>query len=121
MEAREALLVQFEEFNDFDAYQKDAVQRMADDLGDLLALATLGLGITGEAGEVADHIKKVIGHGHPMDKEKLKLEIGDVLWYVAVLSNRLGFKLSDVAEANTAKLIARYGDKFSIQRSLNRE
>lgn len=106
--------------SDFDVYQQDAVSRMARDLPDQIELATLALGVAGEAGEVADHIKKVIGHGHPIDREKLMLEIGDVLWYVAVLSNKLGFSLSTIAEANTEKLRARYGDRFSTEASMNR-
>jgi NTP pyrophosphatase (non-canonical NTP hydrolase) len=44
------------------------------------ALAVAGLGIAGEAGEVADLIKKEIGHGHPVDRQKILGELGDVLW-----------------------------------------
>lgn len=105
--------------NDLDAYQRDAVQRKAPHNG-LLGLAVLALGVAGEAGEVADEMKKVIGHGHPLNKEKFKKEIGDVLWYIAVLSHELGFALSEIAEDNTEKLRARYGEAFSTERSINR-
>lgn len=106
--------------NDLDAYQKEAVQRKNNQLNDLMALAIWGLGLAGEAGEVAELIKKVAGHGHPLDREKMQLEIGDVLWYIAVLSDQLGFKLSEIADANTAKLKARYGDSFSVKASMER-
>ena len=58
-------------------------------------LAYLTLGVTGEAGEVAEKIKKIIrndeGVVSPEKREELKKEIGDVLWYLAMLSRELGF------------------------------
>lgn len=42
------------------------------------------LGLCGEAGEVADIVKKHLGHGHPLDRDKLIEELGDLLWYCAV-------------------------------------
>lgn len=83
-------------------------------------LATFALGVEGEAGEVADLVKKHIGHGHPLDVEKLKLELGDVLWYVAGLASVIGVTLSEVATANIAKLEKRYPNGFSTEASMNR-
>ena len=69
------------------------------------------LGLTGEAGEVADKVKKVIrDRGGVFDsatREAIKLELGDVLWYVAQLSSELGYDLNEVAEANLQKLSSR--------------
>lgn len=80
------------------------------------------LGLAGEGGEVADLVKKWEFQGHPLTPEKLVEELGDVLWYVALISNGLGFTLSQVMEANLAKLAARYPDgHFAIERSLVRE
>lgn len=79
------------------------------------------LGLTGEAGEAAEIVKKVYYHGHPLDRDALKNELGDVLWYAAVMAHALGFSLSEVAEANVDKLRKRYPDGFSTERSLNRE
>ena len=66
------------------------------------------LGLTGEAGEVADKVKKIIrDHGGEMDddaRESIMLELGDVLWYVANLTTELGYTLRDVAGANIKKL-----------------
>tara|TARA_Y100001968_G_C19064404_1_gene575308 strand:- start:2 stop:331 length:330 start_codon:yes stop_codon:yes gene_type:complete len=69
------------------------------------------LGLCGEAGEVAEKVKKVLrDHQGCFDdnaKEKIKLELGDVLWYVAQLSSEIGFELQDVADANLIKLLSR--------------
>ncbi len=58
-------------------YQKQAKRTLGN--------ATMGnilMGIFGEAGEVVDYLKKVIYHGHPLEKEKMVEELGDLLWYV---------------------------------------
>ncbi|MBM5799901.1 MAG: hypothetical protein FJ077_03470 [Cyanobacteria bacterium K_DeepCast_35m_m2_023] len=69
------------------------------------------LGLCGEAGEVADKVKKVIrdrdGHFDAELCDDLKLELGDVLWYVAQLCTELGLNLDDVASANLDKLASR--------------
>ena len=69
------------------------------------------LGLTGEAGEVADKVKKVIRDGHeeftPEKRLEIVKEIGDVLWYCATLSHDLGFDLEEVAQTNVDKLRSR--------------
>ena len=66
------------------------------------------LGITGEAGEIADHVKKMLrdddGVLTPERREILKKECGDVLWYVANMARRLGVTLDEVGEANIKKI-----------------
>jgi len=69
------------------------------------------LGLSGEAGEVADKVKKVIrdseGVFNQEAKDAIKLELGDVLWYVSQLSSELGFELENVAISNLEKLKSR--------------
>jgi NTP pyrophosphatase (non-canonical NTP hydrolase) len=104
---------------DFDNYQKEAARTMVQKpMNDLLT--NFGLGISGEAGEVADLIKKAVFHGHGIRPNTLAKEIGDVLWYCAALCTTMGLELSDVAERNIEKLKERYPDGFSEEASRNR-
>jgi len=83
-------------------------------------LAVAALGLAGEAGEVADHIKKAIGHGHELDRGELEDELGDVLWYIAEMCNTLDLSLARVAARNIEKLKRRYPVGFDAERSRNR-
>ena len=75
------------------------------------ALTYPALGLAGEAGEVADHAKKVIrddgGEVTPQRREAMAKELGDVLWYVAQLASELGLELEQVAQDNLDKLLSR--------------
>ena len=83
-------------------------------------IEVLALGVAGEAGEVADQVKKHVGHGHALDRDKLADELGDVLWYVAVMAERIGVPLDEVMARNVDKLRRRYPEGFSTERSINR-
>ena len=85
------------------------------------AMFNAALGLTGEAGEVADLLKKILCHGHDMNRTKLAKEIGDVCYYAAILAHYAGFELSDVLQMNVDKLKARYPDGFSSEASKNRK
>lgn len=78
------------------------------------------LGLTGEAGEVSDMIKKNIFHGHELDREALVKELGDVCWYVALLCEAIDVSLEEVLTKNIDKLKARYPEGFSESASINR-
>jgi NTP pyrophosphatase (non-canonical NTP hydrolase) len=67
------------------------------------AITYPALGLAGEAGEVANKVKKIIRDGK-LDKASLKAEIGDCLWYIAALCRDLNVDLGDVAKANLEKL-----------------
>ena len=69
------------------------------------------LGLTGEAGEVSDKVKKVIRDNNSVftedRKKEIAKEVGDVLWYIATLSHDIGYKLEDIAKMNYEKLRSR--------------
>ena len=69
------------------------------------------LGLVGEAGEVAEIVKKIVrdkeGKISAGDKQEIKKELGDVLWYIAVMSDYLNLSLGDVAQTNIDKLMSR--------------
>ena len=79
------------------------------------------MGLCGEAGEVIDIVKKHLFHSHPLDADKLKDELGDVAWYLALTSHALGLTLEEVLEHNIEKLKKRYPEGFSAEKSLHRE
>jgi NTP pyrophosphatase (non-canonical NTP hydrolase) len=78
-------------------------------------LSLAGLGIAGEAGEVADLIKKVLHHEKPLDKNKLIGEMGDVFWYLEYLCAVLGVSREEVWAINSAKLRKRFPDGFNTK------
>jgi len=104
-----------------DDYQRKAHATKANDLGFKTAIAVDALGLIGEAAEVSEHIKKVIGHGHSADIGLIAKELGDVLWYVAEMASNFGLSLGDVARMNLEKLAARYPEGFNAERSRERK
>lgn len=129
---------------DFDAYQQHALRTARDKEGPMaLSVGGMGLGgegaeflelflnqherlleamrVTVQGGKLVDYLKKVVHHDHPMDKEKVKKELGDLLWYIAVTAHASGLSLNDVAVANVEKLKKRYEKGFTVAESLNRK
>ena len=96
----------YKKISDLDMYQKVALTTAIYPREQAIIYPTLGL--TGEAGEVANKVKKIIRDGSDSKDEKLvseiKAEIGDCLWYIAVLANDFNIKLSDIASTNLIKL-----------------
>lgn len=67
------------------------------------------LGLAGEAGEVTELYKKFIRGDGLLEKDKVLLELGDVLWYISAVAKHAGFTLEEVASANLTKLEDRHG------------
>lgn len=80
-------------------YQRKAM-RTAQGLTEWDLLLNGVMGLCGEAGECIDLVKKYRFQGHQLDQEKLKDELGDVMWYVAITCQALGITLDDVIEHN---------------------
>lgn len=95
---------------DLNNYQKSAKKTaIYPNIGRNFLYPTLGL--VGEAGEIANKVKKIIrddgGKVTKAKRDELFAEIGDVLWYMAQLSTELKLKLSDIAKYNLKKLSQR--------------
>ena len=91
-------------------YQKESRKTaLYPDVGNNAIYPTLGL--VGEAGEVADKVKKILRDKQGLfdddSKEAIKFELGDVLWYISQLSSELGYELEEVANSNLEKLNSR--------------
>jgi NTP pyrophosphatase (non-canonical NTP hydrolase) len=96
----------------FEEYQSEASQT-AHYPNRLSNLGYPTLGLAGEAGEVANIVKKIQrDFGGEITDEirgKLKDELGDVLWYISACADELGLTLTEIAEFNVNKLAKRHG------------
>lgn len=94
---------------DLNEYQKLAKENSKVQLENHpISFAILGLGIGGEAGEVQDLMKKffrdLFGISTPEWHAKMKEELGDLMWYIALIAEQCGYPLESVAESNIEKL-----------------
>ena len=103
----------------FDEYQCEARRTQNTALPECAQREHALYGLAAEVGEVLGLHQKV-HQGHPMDDTALRLEIGDVLWFIAELCDVYGWHMSEIAAANIAKLRNRYHDKFTVEESVNR-
>ena len=119
------------QISELDQYQEAALRtwNTNEDFGGRVLNAALGF--SGESGEVADIIKKAVFHGHGFDPahcpgeeegntHKIALELGDILYYISIMSHEMGYTLEDIAQMNISKLATRYPDGFSREASQNR-
>ena len=95
----------------FNDYQKQALTTATSSDSEFKDMLHWVLGITGEGGEIAEKVKKIIrdkkGEVSEEDKAELAKEVGDVLWYLAVFSHHLGVSFEEVAQQNLDKLQSR--------------
>ena len=91
---------------------------------DVPHLLTAALGLTAEAGEFTEVVKKIILQGKPYNEENvfhLKRELGDICWYIAQACMALDTTFDEIIEMNVEKLQSRYpGGEFDIHKSENR-
>ena len=102
-------------------YQKLAMKTLNPSLTKKDMLVNGVMGLNGESGEVIDVVKKHMFQGHELDKDKIKKELGDVMWYVAEVCEALDLSLDEVMEGNIEKLAKRFKDGFTVNESINRK
>lgn len=88
---------------------------------DLGGIVNACLGLSGEVGEFNDMVKKWIFHEKPLDEEHAKKEMGDVLWYVAMMCESFGWDMDEIMQMNVDKLKARYPEGFDVNLANNRK
>lgn len=103
------------ESKDFDAIAK----RMCDP--DTIRLLHSAMGLSTEAGEFLDMLKKHIFYGKDLDFPNAKEELGDSMWYVAIAIDVLQTTFNDVIQGNINKLRERYPEKFNQEDALCRD
>ena len=87
----------------------------------VIRLLHAGMGLATESAEFLDALKKAIYYGKELDKVNLAEEMGDILWYCAIVLDELGVSFEEVMEKNIAKLEARYPEKFTEEKAENRD
>ena len=101
-------------------YQKLAMTTLNPELNRKEVLINSVMGLCGESGEAIDIVKKWFAHGHALDREHLKKELGDIAWYLAEAATAMDLSLEDILRANIEKLKKRYPEGFEARRSLIR-
>lgn len=111
-------------------YIQDAIKTESDDFSAIgqrlqekgnIRLLHGAIGLTTEAGEFIDALKKSIFYGKELDRVNLAEELGDMFWYMAIVADELGVNFESVMTKNIEKLKARYGDKFSEVKAEKRD
>ncbi|HJQ08292.1 MAG TPA: nucleoside triphosphate pyrophosphohydrolase family protein [Candidatus Saccharimonadales bacterium] len=95
----------------FDEYQQQAPATLVRHPDPLMNKTILAMGVAGEAGEVLEKWKKIVGYKEGVisdeDRAELGKELADVIWYIAVLAHELGLSLDDLMKQNQEKLLSR--------------
>lgn len=103
-----------------ETYQQLAARTINKDLSDFEKIDHALKGMIGEIGEINSIYQKVY-QGHSLDKEHLKKELGDLLWFIAEYCTANGWKMEDIMDMNIQKLKERYPNGFEAVRSLHRD
>lgn len=101
-------------------YQKLAARTNAELGSKLMNNIHMAFGLQTESGEFSDVFKKHIAYGKDIDYINLKEEVGDLLWYVANLCNINDWDMGEIMTTNIEKLQARYPEKFTQEKAVNR-
>lgn len=102
-------------------YQK-AARRTLPTLGTTQAdLIHMTMGLSTESNELLDIMKKNLAYGKPIDIPNMREEIGDIAWYLINLCTICEFEFEEILQTNIDKLKARYPEKFTEERAINRD
>lgn len=113
----------------FDISHAEMVKQLTKPATDILAelsvddcgLIHAAMGISGEAGEIIDAVKKAVIYRKPLDRENLREELGDLEFYLEDLRRRVGLTREECLQANMEKLNQRYpGFDYTNQRAIER-
>jgi len=102
-------------------YERAAARTINPTLDESARLMDAAAGLSEEAGEVLGLVRKHLHVAHPLDRDRLKSELGDALWCLTIAARTAGLSLEDVARANLAKLERRYPEGFSRLGSQTRQ
>jgi NTP pyrophosphatase (non-canonical NTP hydrolase) len=95
----------------FDEYQKQALKTAISNPDPLMDKTIWAMGVAGEAGEVIEKWKKIVAYRDGVitdeDITELGKELGDVVWYIAILADSLGLSFDDIMQKNLTKLADR--------------
>jgi NTP pyrophosphatase (non-canonical NTP hydrolase) len=102
------------DFNDYQNKARETIQKYNADVTTNLVIPYLG--IIGEAGSVVSELKKKLrdGDSYSNFKNKLKEELGDVLWYIAAIAEQNDIKLEDIASENLLKVLDRFSEENNV-------
>lgn len=79
------------------------------------------IGLSTESGEILDNLKKHVYYGNDIDEVNIKEEMGDIMWYMAILMREMDLDFEELLDSNIRKLRKRYGEKFSMEASDSRD
>ena len=105
---------------DIQTYKTESARTLIDK-GHEMNLLHAAIGIGTEAGEVLDQFKRKLFYGRELDVVNVKEEIGDIMWYVAILLRELDLDFEDILQMNIDKLRARFPEKFTEHHAINRD
>ncbi len=105
---------------DIQTYLKES-ERTLVQKGKDMNLLHAAIGIATESGELLDAFKKKLFYGKELDVTNVKEEVGDLMWYIAILLRELDLDFHQLLQLNIDKLRARYPEKFTEAHALNRD
>ena len=102
-------------------YQESSKRTNVDLGSDVMNDIHMILGMVTEVAEIADVYKKYIAYGRDLDLVNVKEELGDLMFYVVNICNFHKWDLRDICKTNIDKLKARYPEKFTNEKAINRD